>query len=341
MIHAVRCPHCQSLSRVNSEVIGRAVVCPQCSEPFTAAADPTIAPVLAAKPKVARRVQHSAQISEPPVLARVLHSGHDHHDVSEGPPPMLVGLALMPVGIPLLWLAVRVATGQAPVFSYAAPVAIALGLCGVGIGVVFAQRFSTATKVKTILALTLMGYMLGGFVFFMKKEWAEAVRKNFSPSKREFRPFTPSSKAYTVSVPWQESTAEEQLPGWELKGFQFRQNPVRDPNDKIELTFEVADGAPPPEHKGLPDDEWFRVARDALVKKTESIRVSETAIKHKELHSGREYALTLPDGATNKHVRIFRIKDRAYYLSVDGVFLARETDCVNWFFDSFELGAKK
>lgn len=338
MIHAVRCPHCQNLSRVASEVIGRAVACPHCRQSFTAAADPMFAPAIPAKPRIARRVPTASPALRAPVLARVLHDGHD----DPGPPPMLLGLALLPIGIPLLWLAARVITGEAPVFSYAAPVAIAIGLSALAIGVVFAHGMSVGTKLKAILAIALVGYMLGGFVFFMKKEWAERVRKNLGgPNELEWREFSPPNKAYSVKVPWQETAADGQLPGWSLEGYRFS-NPAKNRNDGLDIAYEIAAGAPPADlgGKALPDDEWFRAARKAVVEKCDGQVTAEKSISH-EGHPGREFTLSLPDGATNKIVRVFRVRDRAYYLAVEGVFVPVDAKFVGKFFDSLQIEPKK
>jgi len=250
-------------------------------------------------------------------------------------------MALLPIGIPLFWLAARVITGQAPVFSYAAPVAIAIGLSTLSFGIVFAHGMSFGTKLKAILALALLGYMLGGFVFFMKKEWAEVVRKNLGgPPKPQWREFK-EENTYSVFVPGEKTAVEEQIPGWTLKGYRFS-NLDQNRNDGLDLAYEIATGKPPAELNGkdVTDEDWFRAARKAIVEKCDGQVIAEKLITHQGL-SGREFTLTLPDGATNKVVRVFRFhvkgSDRAYYLAVEGVFLPVEAKFVSEFFNSLKI----
>src|SRR5689334_13817071 len=106
-MHAVRCPSCRNLSRVGADALGRTVACPHCGRPFPAAPDPAFTP------PVVRRAKRARPRVEPPAPAARddsadLGLGGSH----AGPSPALLGLVLLPLGIPLLWLAGPVLTGK-------------------------------------------------------------------------------------------------------------------------------------------------------------------------------------------------------------------------------------
>ena len=54
-------------------------------------------------------------------------------------------------------------------------------------------------------------------------------------------------------------------------------------------------------------------------------------------YAGREYCLVLPDGGTNRIVRVFRVKNLAYLLLVEGTALPPSHGDVKTFFNSFYL----
>src|SRR5437016_4988966 len=119
MAVVVRCPACRGEAQVGPEAIGLLVVCPRCSEPFLAAAEAVpIGESANGRPGASRprraRAEPVAPARQP--LRRRRHQpaepapaqGPDPHDP---PPPhssglpasVLVGLALLPFAIPLLW----------------------------------------------------------------------------------------------------------------------------------------------------------------------------------------------------------------------------------------------
>src|SRR5437868_6556288 len=87
-------------------------------------------------------------------------------------------IAKCPLGIPLLWLVGPLLTGHHPVFSFAAPVALALGLGGLTLGIGFAHGWTPGTRLRAVVMVIVIGYFVGAFLFFLKKEWAEGVRRH-------------------------------------------------------------------------------------------------------------------------------------------------------------------
>ena len=57
-------------------------------------------------------------------------------------------------------------------------------------------------------------------------------------------------------------------------------------------------------------------------------------------YPGREYRLTLPDGVSCRVVRVFRVKELTYLLSVEGPFLLPDHPDVKRFFEHFYLKPK-
>ncbi len=339
MSHAVRCPSCRNLSRVGADALGRLVACPHCNRPFPAVPDGEFtspaSSLPARKSTVARRARIAPVVASPVQddSAALGLDGHAHH----GPAPGLVGLVLLPLGIPLLWLVGPALTGIDPIFSFAAPVALAVGLCGLGLGVTLAHGWTLATRVKAVLALVLVGYFAGGFLYFLKKEWAEAIRRHVGPGDLKWRPFKPphDPRAYRVNLPGKAKEAEGDrlMPGWGLRAYRF--DP--DPNARaaLDVAYEVGHGTPPTDVAGprLGSDEWFARAREAVCRGCEGQVAQEREVRHKAF-PGREYVVVLPDGATNRIVRVYRAGDRAVCLCVEGAFVPGDARYVEKFFNS-------
>lgn len=348
MNHAVRCPRCRNLSRVGADALDQTVACPHCGRAFTAKAEPSFAP-----PQARRVAPPPAPVPSPEFEDDVPTVHPVHHAANApmaAPSPGLIGLVLVPFGIPLLWLVAPILTGRMPVFSFAAPVALAIGLSGLGLGVAFAQGWTVGTRVRAALALILVGYFTGGFLYFMKKEWAESIRKGIGPSTRGWSEFSePREQAYKVKLPGRpiEVNDERQMPGWALKVYRFAEGRRRQ-RDPLDVTFEVAHGTPPRDvvEPKLSDDEWFAKAREAVLVACEGTVDREQPLtwsgqepngRPGKQYPGREYVLGLPGGATNRIVRVYRAGDRAYYLAVEGTFVPDDAEYVVAFFSSFSV----
>ncbi|MFO0850576.1 MAG: hypothetical protein U0871_18755 [Gemmataceae bacterium] len=323
MNYAVRCPSCREPARVGVAALGRRVACPTCGTEFVAAVTPA-PPAFDDIPIV-------------PPAADPFDPGHDVPPATSLTPTLL-GLALLPLGIPMLWVAGPVLTGKQPIFSFAAPVAVALGLCGLGVGVGLAYGWGHATRVRAVLALALVGYFTGGFLYFIKKEWAEAVRRDLNPGPARWEPFRPPGAGCRVELPGRAVKADiSPLPGWPLTA--YRCQPPGKKNDEWAIGYQVAHGPTP---AGLPADDWTTVAREAVLKAADGADLTaERAVKDTVVGDarcdGHEFRLTLADGATNRIVRVLRHKTRpvVYYLAVEGTFLPADAEYVRRFFESF------
>lgn len=224
-------------------------------------------------------------------------------------------------------------TGREPLFTLAAPTALAVGLSGLGIGVSFAAGWSHATRVKGLLALFLLGCFAAGFLYFLKKEWLESARKSFRRSSVEWQQFDPPGREYRVRMPSPVERATTPIPDWPLTAFTFVEPHVAAPD-----LFLVAHGQPNPDaDTGDDAEDWY----DA-VKQTASARgdlLAERTVKLPGIPgvSGREFEIGLRDGVTNRIIRVYFHRGIAYYLAAEGPFWRPDTPDVKKFLDSFEI----
>lgn len=350
MFHAVRCPRCRSLSRVDGSALGQTVACPHCGVGFEATAEP-LAAVRPSKGLDRRRERRDSpdRPASPrgdgiPVVARFAPDAHDPgHERAppHGLSPALLGLILLPLGIPLLWLAAPLLTGRVPVFSFVAPLAIALSLIGLGLGIGLAHGWAVGTRVKGILALAMLGYFTAGFLYFLKKEWAEAVRARVGPGELRWHRFDPPDGVYSVELPRGERKADDTpLPGWQLSAYRVDLAEVRK-RDEPDTIYEVAHGAPPADLAGeaVGDDDWFAAARKAVEEATDGSVTEEVAVSSDgwRRYPGRQYTVALPDNATNRVVRVFRGTGLAFYLAVQDTFVRHDARDAQRFFNSFRV----
>jgi hypothetical protein len=330
----VRCPNCTQGARVPFEARGQLVECPRCALQFAAL------PEQPPKP----RNPLPAYIPTVPVAAETEPEHHAHH-----PHGLLIAVALLPLGMPLLWLTATAVAGKQSVFSFVAPVAIALGIGGLCVGIATVHRWSFAARIRAMLAVVLLGYACAGVLYFTKPTWIETARKLVQVfrifiggfgGRTEYRP---KDGAYSVRFPGPptilEKTPEGNSP---LKG-DWRLNDVAtfsDPRRVGPEVFVAAHGFPPENYPLLPsDDKLFGDAKAELLNTTGGKLLNEAVIPHGEA-TIREYEVLLPDGLTKRFVRIVRLSrlsNRVCYLAVEGPFISADTLQVHEFMRSFKL----
>ncbi len=308
MSYPVRCPHCRGLSQVGPTAVGRTVACPTCGATFRATPLPL--------PPVAR------PLADPePLVPDVGLDG------------VLLGLALLPVGIPLLWLIARVALRAEPVFSAAAPLAVGVGVSGLALGVGLVRRWGHPARVRAVLLLAVAGYLTGAGLFVVRKEWVAAARKLFGPAKIDFREWPPRqgpAVPYKAQVPGGKATpaAAGPVDGWGLRTFTAAAGQPDDTRGVWAVRYTLADGVPPVGAGG--DDAWFAAVREAVVTASGGEVTAEkpVAVSGKP---ARELWLTLPDRLTHRVVRLVRADDRLVYAAAEGLFLAADREEVTTF----------
>ncbi len=326
----VRCSACHQRSRVAAESLGLLVACPRCGNQFVAESDDELI-ILPDTPVATVHPRRRSDTPRSPLPAPDDHP-HPHH---AGPNGLLISVALLPLGIPLLWLLVTVVTGRETVLSYAAPLAIAVGICGLCGGIAL-THWSTAARIRAMLALVMLAYLVSGALYFLKQNWLVEARKNFTRGEGPWHEFKPPGEPYTVRFPG----APKELPaspveGWSLKAFQFA-DPKRAGSD----VFVSADGPLPTDFpKDAADEVWFAKAKAALLTSgAELVREEPVRMQDpRRVISAHDYELQFPDGQIKRVVRIVRTEKRVFYLSVDGPFLTGDTPDVRDFLKSFKV----
>ena len=321
----VRCPVCSQRSRVSESALGLIVACPRCPHQFLAQSDEELVIV----PDAPVPTVHPRRRIEPPRTPA--HPVVDEHHIHTGPNAFLISVALLPLGIPLMWLLVGAVTGRETVLSFAAPLALAVGVCGLCAGIAL-THWGTPARIRAMLAVVLLAYLASGALYFVKPGWLEEVRKNFGRGELAWRDFLPPDKAYQVKFPGPPKELESSpVEGWPLKAFRFA-DPKRAGSD----VFVSAHGTAPKDFpKDGPEDAWFQKAKVALLQTTGAALVKDEPVRGLGFEA-REYELQFPDDQIKRVVRIVRVKSSVFYLSVDGPFLTGDTPDVKEFMRSFK-----
>jgi hypothetical protein len=321
---AVRCHHCDELSRVPESALGRYVSCPRCARPFSANPEsvPTVSP------------------REVPTVYPPSHAHADYpdpHDTPESHRSFLFGLAMLPLLIPIFWLLGPLLTGKPAIFTYALPCAIGLSAVGLCLGAVFAADWTFGTRVKSIFAIFFVASFSASFLYFLKTEWVEEFRRRTSNGNDEFWvDFEPPDHKYKVRVPGSgmKADATPLLEGWELTGY-------RSTGARLLQTFYVAHGRVPDDLKNSPPEKFFDEVRARLLLASRGVLVDEPKAVRYPPYPGYEYVIAMPDRASKRIVRVVRIERFVFVAAVEGAFLPPDARVVRKYFDTIKLNTGK
>lgn len=343
-IVVVRCPRCKQPSRVGPEAVGVVVVCPVCQSPFLAVED--AAPVAPPRPRSTRaaepvappsapaplRPRRRAEPISPPSSAPRAELHESEHGLGGGlPATVLVGLALLPFLIPLLWVLAPAVLGQTPVLSIAAPTALAIAASALCLAVVYTVDWTPATRVKGVLMLVGLSYFAAASLFYLKKEMLDRVKRFFGAGA-EWKEFRAPAGDYRIQMPGRVSPLKIPLmPGWALQSHQAVHKSYLG-------LFGYNVGFGPDAHPKLPDEAWFAAARQAVTQADQRRKVvDERAVAHQQW-PGREWVIESADeDATVSIVRVYRVRGRTYYVSARGPKLSPDDDETKAYFDSFHV----
>ena len=259
---------------------------------------------------------------------------HDPHL----PPPaglpvsVLIGLALLPFGIPLFWWVTPVITGQAAALSLAVPISLAFAASTLCLGVVYTIDWSAATRIKGVLMLVGLAYLSAAGLFFLKKELVERIRA-WGGEKIQWRYATSKEEkfGFRVLVPGAAEDAEDQplMPAVHMKTGQRAR--YKSDLDDDEYGYLVTAGPVGDEVKA--NDKWFDSIGQELAKKHgEPIGHPQSVTV--QAHPGREWQFK--KGEKYCFVRVFLVERRVYYLSAEGPRLDAKDELAFRFFNSFE-----
>ena len=104
---------------------------------------------------------------------------HDPHRNPPGslPASVLIGLALLPFAIPILWLIAPAVVGAEAMLSIATPIALALSASVLCLAVIYTVDWTPTTRVKGVLMLVGLAYFAAMGLYFLKKDLVERVQQ--------------------------------------------------------------------------------------------------------------------------------------------------------------------
>ena len=325
------------------EAVGLTVVCPRCHEPFLAIEEAA----LVVKPaSVSRRAEPLGPARQPvrapqrtrktaePVGAPGAYDPHDSPIAPTGglPVSVLIGFALLPFAIPLLWLIGPQLLTQPPALSLAAPAALALSASILCLSVVFTVDWTPATRIKGVLMLVGLSYFAGLSLYFLKKEMVDRAKEFLSPPEKQWE-FKPQKGLYRVRLPVNPQEVQEvkiqPLAGWKLACYQTHHEPL------VASPVSYLFGSGP---DTMPKAErWFEEIGKAVVADAGGAPVSPpSGVKSVDGHAGQRWLVELPNA--DRVVEVYRVNGTVYYLSIESERLSPDEPPARTFFTSFQIG---
>jgi len=342
MAIVVRCTGCRGASQVGPEAVGLLVLCPRCQEPFLAIEE---APPASPKPPKRRERAEPIAPESAPVRRRVRTeieptAASESHDPLIAPPSglpatVLIGFALLPFAIPLLWLIGPLVVNQQPALSLAAPASLALSAAVLCLAVVFTVDWTPATRIKGVLMLVGLSYFAGMSLYFLKKDMVDRTKEFLTPAPKWYSFHEPKGK-YHVRLPFQVtpemSSPDQPLPGWTLRSYRLLHQP---PLARHSVTYTFGSG---PDGKKN-DPNWIEEVTRGLqeVAGKEATLSGPVGVSTLDQLPGQEWTLTLGDRRTNRIVRVFRANDMIYYFAVEGEQLDSDNSLVRTYYNSLQI----
>jgi len=251
---------------------------------------------------------------------------HDPHlpPVAGLPVSVLVGLALLPFGIPLVWRVAPFLTGREAQLSLAVPIALAVAAAALCLGVVYTIDWTAATRIKGVLMLVGLAYLTAAGLFYLKKDMMDRVRA-LGSDPNEWNYVSLNDGKCGVLMPghaWPDKELQPLAGLVQMAEARRAQTTANDPETPQYDYCVAVSRANPDAIK--PDNAWFTRA-GAKLKSAGGKPVNEDGgveVKHQDV-PGRQWAFEL-DGGKTRIVRVFVIKGRVYYLSAEGPRLTQE-----------------
>jgi hypothetical protein len=343
----VRCAGCQELSRVMAEAVGLQVACPRCGVAFVAVPDASPADPPLVRPADPARVPVVRPRPKPPTPLVWEVPEPAEPEVERTPPTGgLIALSLLPFGIPLLWLLAAAVTQREVLMSFAVPVALAVGVSGLGLGTAYVTRWSVSSRAKAVIALLLVGYLAAGLLFIVKKEWLQDFRRVFNRGDLGWRNFRaepvkePGKEliGYRIQFPVGEPVKEVPSPFSEGTWKAYAHVDPTRPDSEV---YSSAVGRIPGVKPWAANHVWFpavgKIVRAAAP--ADAVAPEETPVTlhdrvKNEKFEGREFHFTRPNDVWSRVVRVYNVRGHVIYLAVEGPHLTPDAGDVSHFFES-------
>jgi hypothetical protein len=340
----VRCPECRETAETDWEARGRTVQCPRCERQFIAVPEAElVAPGRSSRNPTLPTFPSSPAKQELPQLPRIDQPAssfeHDHDPKHRfyGPLPasVLIALALLPFGIPIIWLIAPVLLGQPPLLSIAVPFAIAISASILSLAVIYTIDWSPSVRIKGVVMLLALAYFASVSLYFMKEGTVSWFRLHFGRWDR----FVYNNE-YSVWLPQplKHEKDDQPIPDIKLTCHTLSHEDV----EMGRVTYVIGDG--PPGEKGRnPDpgsDPWFEATGQNIIAASRGTPIDLHQLSQRVPNSSgydcREFVIDL-GGNRTRIVRLFFIRNKVYYLSVEGNALTAENDFAREFFNSFTV----
>jgi hypothetical protein len=380
MLLVIRCPKCRGASRVEEPDLGQMVQCPRCADTFTAieeaelvAPGPRSGGLSGAAPATPPEPPRSPlrppePFPEPPLQTEPppepkpepeptapTDAEFDPHREPPGslPASVLMGLALLPFLIPILWMIAPAVTGQDPVLSLGSALALAVSASVLCLAVIYTVDWRPRTRIRGVLLLVALSYIAGITLYLLKKEWVDRVKKFFgvNPTWTRFEP--PGNAGYRVTWPGPAEEYKDDRP-CKLAILACHKVSRGGVGMGADDSFVVGSGkAREPANDKAPQpgtDLWFEDVVKDIVKQSGGTIVGQAKSitnRHQPLSRGRQIVIDINKAAgTARVVQVFFLsfrdglgnaKNRVYYAAIEGVGMSPDDRAAMTFFDSFEI----
>jgi hypothetical protein len=377
MLLVIRCPKCRGASRVDEPDLGQMVQCPQCADAFTAIEE---AELVAPGPR-ARGADFdppSRRSPEPPP------EPPSFDDEDDTPPPeptpdrdavpttqtdaefdplreppgslpasVLVGLALLPFLIPILWVIAPAVTGVEPVLSLGSALALAVSASVLCLAVIYTVDWRPRTRIRGVLLLVVLSYATGVTLYLLKKEWVDRVKRFFGVHPG-WSVFHVPTGGYQVKLPGPAEKVDKKDLPTDLANLACHQAAQRGLGGAGgDGVFVVGSGEAKPANPGeqLGKDAWFdRVTADIVVRSGGRLVGQLKPITNQDegrIH-GREMVIEIKNANANttRVVQVYflswkdgagRTKNRVYYAAAEGSGMSPDDPFAGTFFESFVI----
>jgi hypothetical protein len=294
-----------------------------------------VIPIAPPRDTISRPNSLPAPVAEPAVGSRDPEHDPHHISVTGLPFSMLVGMALVPFAIPLLWYAAPFVTGQDPALSMAVPVSLAVAAAALCLGVVYTIDWGGTTRVKGVLMLVALSYASAAGLYFLKKDLVDRVQRVLGDSNR-WSEVSLDRGGCQIRMPGRVNEEKRQpLEGLARFAEGRRAQFVVDAQDGPRYEYYFAVGKLRPEAVKV-DALWFDRVRDKLQKEGSTLVGEPEVLGHQgEKDVGRQWTFRLADNSV-RIVQVFAIKERIYYLAAEGPSLtADDKEYAEPFFSTF------
>ena len=252
---------------------------------------------------------------------------------------MLIGLALLPFAIPILWLCAPALFGEHAVLSIATPIALAVSASVLCLAVIYTVDWTPTTRVKGVLMLVSLAYFSAVSLYFLKKEMIERIQQVTGlEEKIEWQQFRNRIRGGYAAKPQPGPKTATNRQSLKLECFA---SSYKSQNlGRYEFVVGWAARLSPEHLNGTEPGtkEWF-ADREMSFRRTSGQRYPQNPPL--DVFPGLDIEIAINEKGTSRSVRFYLVRGTVYYLSVERPSTQPNEDPILHFFSSFYVkGAK-